>query len=74
MIHQPTSPDGFRPPNQFVPEVVSPLPCPLPCSSGLFVIYYFFFQRTHFFHWPPGQMPHQRFQRFDSYSSVSFKI
>ena len=31
MIHKPLSPDGVHPPNQFVPEIVSPLPC----SSGL---------------------------------------
>ena len=31
MIHQPLSPDGVFSPNQFVPEIVSPLPC----SSGL---------------------------------------
>ena len=31
MIHQPLSPDGVHPPNQFVPEIVSTLPC----SSGL---------------------------------------
>ena len=42
MIHQPLSPDGVHPPNQFVPEIVSPMPC----SSGLvryiLVFVYFF--------------------------------
>ena len=35
----------------------------------LFVIYYccLFFQGTNFFGWLPWQMPHQCFQRFDSY-------
>ena len=45
--------------NQFVPQTVSPLPCPLYITVCLL------FQRTHFFHWLPWQMPHQFCQRFD---------
>ena len=58
MIHQSSSP------NQFVSEIVNSLPC----SSGLLchtLLFIYFFQRTHFFHFLPWQMPHQRFQRFD---------
>ena len=64
MIYQPLSPDGFCPPNQFVPEIV----IPLLCSSGLVhhtLLFVYFFQRTHFFHWLRWHMPHQNFQCFD---------
>ena len=44
-------------PNQFVPEIGSPLLC----SS--YITAYLSFQSTH---WLPWQMPHLRFQRFDS--------
>ena len=43
MIHQHLSPDGVHPPNQFVPEIVS---C-LPCSSGLvrhILLFVYFFK------------------------------
>ena len=42
MIHQPLSPDGVHPPNQFVPETVCPLPCsPRHVSHKLPFVYFF---------------------------------
>ena len=72
MIHQPLSPDGVH------PQVSSSLRLLVLClvRPDLFVIYYclsvFFFQRTHFFHWLPGQKPHQRFDYF--LNSISSEI
>ena len=41
-----------HPPNQFVPEIVSPLPCsPALVRHTLPIVFYF--QRTYFFHRPP---------------------
>ena len=42
---------GVHPPNQFVPENVSPLPClhAIVCHT-LLIVYFFNFQRTYFFH------------------------
>ena len=36
------------------------------CWSFAMLLFVYLFQRTHFFHWLPWQMPHQRFHRFDS--------
>ena len=58
IIHGGQFTDGIHPPNQFDPEIVSPLPC----SSYITVLC---FQRSHFFHWLPRQMSYQRFQRFN---------
>ena len=60
VIHGGQFTGGVHPPNQFVPEIVSPLPC-----SPAYISDCLFFQRTYFFQWLPWQMPHQRFQRFD---------
>ena len=62
MIHQPLSRDRVHPPNQFVPEIVSPLPY----SSGLvrhILLFVYLFQRIYLFHWLPRPMPHHCFQR-----------
>ena len=63
MIHQPLSPDGVHPPNQFVPEIVSLLPCSfgLVCHISLFV--YFF--KELILSLTSLTLPYQRFQRFD---------
>ena len=49
MIHKLLSPDGVHSPDQFVPEIVSPLPClsELVCHTLLFV--YFFKELISFF-------------------------
>ena len=41
-----------HPPNQFVPEIVSPLPClpALVCHTNMYITDCLFFQRTYFFH------------------------
>ena len=54
MIYQPFVTGRSSSPNQFVPDIVSPLPC-----SCIAVCLHF--QRTEFFHWLPWKMPHQRF-------------
>ena len=56
---------GVHPPNQLVPEILSRFPCSLALVRHTLLIG-FFFPRTYFFHRLPRQMPHQRFQRFDS--------
>ena len=50
--------------NQFVREIVSPLPC-LPALVHHTLLIVYFFQRTYFFHCLPWQMPHQQFKRFE---------
>ena len=64
MIHQLLSPDGVHP--QIISsEIVSPLPCSSRLVHYNYITVCLFYPRTHFFHWLPWQMPHQRFQRFD---------
>ena len=62
MIHNFLPGEGVHPQiNSFLRLLVLCLVRP-----DFFVIHYFlFFQITHFFHWLPWQMPHQRFQRFN---------
>ena len=49
VIHGGQFTGGIHPLNQFVPEIVSPLPCsPAHVCHTLLIV--FFFQRTYFFH------------------------
>ena len=49
VIHGGQFTGGVHPPNQFVPEIVSPLSCsPAHVRHTLLIVY--FFQRTYFFH------------------------
>ena len=52
VIHGGQFTGGVHPRNQFVPEIVSPLPClhALVCHTLLTV---YFIKRTYFFHWLP---------------------
>ena len=59
---------------EFIPQISSSLRLLVLClvCPNLFVLHYCLcFQRSHFFHWLSRQMPHQRFQCFDS---VSYKF
>ena len=60
-------------PNQFNPEIFSPLPCSsrFVCNKLLFV--YFFKELISFIGSLNWQMPHQHFQWFDYVSGVSFE-
>ena len=52
---------------------ISELVRPLACSSynySLSIYLSIFFQLIKTLHWPPRQMPHQRFQRFDYFSGA----
>ena len=42
MINQPLSHDGVHPPNQFVPEIASPLPCSSKLVRHISLFVYFF--------------------------------
>ena len=42
MIHQPFSADRVHPPNQFVPDIVSPLPCLSELVRHTLLFVYFF--------------------------------
>ena len=61
-----------HPPNQFVLEIVSPLPCS-PALVHHNITDCLFFQRTYFFYRFPRQMPRQRFQHFDLISGAKSK-
>ena len=65
IIHQPLSPNGVH---QFVPELVSPLPC----SSDLLVTV-FFYQRMPFFHWFPRQVHTSIFNALITFVHVGIK-
>ena len=49
VIHGGQFTGGVHPPRQFVPEIVSPLPC-LSALVHHTLLFVYFFRRTHFFH------------------------
>ena len=52
VIHSGQLTGGIHPPNQFAPEIVSPLPC-LPALVRHTLLIVYFYKRTYFFHWLP---------------------
>ena len=64
MIHQPLSPDGVHPPNQFIPEIVSPLPCSFGLVCHILLFVYFF--KELILSLTSLTLPYQHFQCFDS--------
>ena len=69
VIHGGQFTGGVHPPNQFVPEIVSPLPCSPALVRHTLLIVYFFKELTCIsFIGSLDKIPYQRFQRFDSFN------